>query len=286
MNPAYPTISDADRQHFLEKGYAVCGSFFDARTQIEPIQEHIRVIIELLCRKYEVEAPTGTAWDAMTIAYPALIARNRAWGGEVYDAIKQIPAFMQLVTSPANGNVFESLRPGSLPGIAANGYGIRIDNPGEEKFRAQWHQEFPGQLRSLDGIVYWTPLLPVQADMGPVEIAEGSQAEGPIPVYTDDKGVGATGAYALHLDRCDERLAKYKVVAPLSKPGDLILMDFMTMHQSGFNVSKIPRWSIQYRYFNYREPVGIRIGWKGSFAAGVDFEKVLPELAMQRSESA
>lgn len=272
------------RPHFEAQGYAILPAFYDAARDIAPIQEGIRAIIALLCRKYEVEAPTGTAIEAMTLAYPALIAKNRAWGGEVYDAVKQIPAFLRLVSKAENDDVFLGLRPGSVPGIAAGGYGIRIDNPGEEKFRAQWHQEFPSQLRSLDGIVFWTPLLPVTADMGPVQIAEGSQVEGPIPVYSHSKGVGATGAYALHLDRGEERLAKYKHVAPLSKPGDLILMDFLTLHQSGHNVSPIPRWSIQFRLFNFAEPVGIRIGWCGSFAAGVNFGEVLPELVAQPGE--
>jgi ectoine hydroxylase-related dioxygenase (phytanoyl-CoA dioxygenase family) len=275
-------ISDSTRAEFNARGYIVMPQFYDSAADIAPIHEGIRQVLELACKKYAVEAPTDTAVAAMTLAYPRLIAKNRAWGGEIYDAVKQIPAFMRLVTNAANDEAFKALRPGSAPGIAAGGYGMRIDNPGEEKFRAQWHQEFPSQLRSLDGVVFWTPLLPVTQEMGPVQIAEGSQAEGLVPVYEDDAGAGKTGAYALHLDRAEERLARYKHVAPLTNPGDLVLMDFLTLHQSGHNVSKTPRWSIQFRYFNFVEPVGIRIGWKGSFAAGVDFANVLPELVAKR----
>lgn len=264
--------------HFAQQGYVVLPGFYDVATDIAPIHEGIRRIVALLCAKYGVAAPTGTATEAMTQAYPALIARDRAWGGEVYDAIKQIPAFLRLVSKVENEHLFRALRPGSLPGIAAGGYGIRIDNPGEEKFRAHWHQEFPSQLRSSDGIVFWTPLLPISRALGPVQIAAGSQVEGPIPVYRDAKGVGATGAYALHLDRGAERVARYDHVAPLSQPGDLVLMDFMTLHQSGENTAPFPRWSIQFRLFNFADPLGIRIGWRGSFAAGVDFAAIVPEL--------
>lgn len=271
-------ITDTAKAEFQDKGYTMVPAFYDAVADVTPIQEGIRQIIELMCAKYDIEAPTGTTFEAMTVAYPRLIAKNRAWGGEVYDAVKQIPAFMRLVSKVANDEVFSALRPGSTPGLAAGGYGIRIDNPGEEKFRAQWHQEFPSQLRSADGIVFWTPLLPVSADMGPVQIAEGSHAEGLVPVYEDDANAGKAGAYALHLDRAEERLARYKHVAPLTNPGDLVLMDFLTLHQSGHNISDMPRWSIQFRYFNYADPLGIRIGWKGSFAAGVKFADVLPEL--------
>jgi hypothetical protein len=38
---------------------------------------------------------------------------------------------------------------------------------------------------------------------------------------------------------------------------------------------------MQLRYFNYRDPLGQRIGWKGSFAAGESFSDILPELAVK-----
>lgn len=286
MTTPATSLTNETRTHFASQGYALVPGFYDPQTAIAPIQEGIRQILSLACRKYGVDAPVGTPFDAMTVAYPRLIAANRAWGGEIYDAVKQIPAFVRLVTNIANEDIFKILRPGSLPGIAAGGYGVRIDNPGEEKFRAQWHQEFPNQLRSVDGIVFWTPLLPVTAEMGPVQIAEGSHAEGIVPVYADDAGVGKTGAYALHLDGEEERLARYRKVAPLTNPGDLVLMDFLTLHQSGHNVSPIPRWSIQFRYFNFADPVGVRIGWRGSFAAGVNYAEVIPELVARREDAA
>lgn len=263
---------------FTTHGYGIIERFYDLDAEIAPIQEGVRRIVELIAGKHGVDAPCATPEEAMTRGYPALIARDRRWGGHVYDAIKQIPAFLRLVSSPRNTEVFEALRPGADAGIAAGGYGIRIDNPGEERFRAFWHQEFPAQLRSLDGVVFWSPLLRVTPDMGPVEIAAGSHKEGPIPVFQDDGGADKSGAYALRIDREAERLAKYTRVAPCAKPGDLILMDFLTLHQSGFNVSDRPRWSMQFRYFNFRDPVGIDIAWAGSFAAGRKFEDILPNL--------
>jgi len=174
------------------------------------------------------------------------------------------------------------MREGSAAGLAAGGYGIRIDNPAADRFRALWHQEFPAQLRSLDGIVFWSPLLPMTPDMGPVQIARGSHREGPVPVYEDDGGIGQSGAYSLRLHREAERLAKYEIVAPCTNPGDLVLMDFLTLHQSGANISDRPRWSMQFRYFNFCDPIGIDIAWAGSYAAGQKFEDILPDLKVVR----
>ncbi|WP_349358022.1 phytanoyl-CoA dioxygenase family protein [Stappia sp.] len=269
---------ELDRTAFERDGFTIIPGFYDYERQVEPIRQGVRWIVETLCRKHGVDAPVETVEEAMGPGYLALAAANRSWGGEVYDAVKQIPGFMSLVSDPRNAEVFRALRPDAVPGLAAGGYGIRIDSPGEEKFRAAWHQEFPAQLRSPDGMVFWSPLIPITADLGPVELAVGSHKEGIVPVRRDDGGVGKSGAYALRLDREEERLARYEHAAPLTNPGDLIVMDFLTLHQSGFNRGSMPRWSMQFRYFNFNDPTGVRLSWKGSFAAGQSFETLLPEL--------
>jgi ectoine hydroxylase-related dioxygenase (phytanoyl-CoA dioxygenase family) len=148
-----------------------------------------------------------------------------------------------------------------------------------ERFRAQWHQEFPAQLRSLDGAVFWSPLIDMTPAMGPVQVLPGSQAEGLLNTYNDPAGVGKSAAYALFLENEEQIVAKYPKMEPLLAPGDLIIMNFLLLHQSGYNVSDRPRWSMQFRYFNFADRVGTAIGWKGSFAAGVDFREVLKDIA-------
>jgi hypothetical protein len=270
---------DAIAEEFRQNGFVLIRGFYDVDTEVAPIQAAIRDIVLAVAGRHGVSVPASTPLEAMTTGYRTLIGHDRSWGAEIYDAVKQIPAFLRLVSSDKNDSIFRALRDNAIPGIAAGGFGIRIDNPSEDRFRSPWHQEFPAQLRSLDGVVFWTPLIAIAANMGPVEIAAGSHAEGIIPVYEENATAGRVGAYALRLDREEERLARYSRVAPLTQPGDLILMDFLTMHQSGENRSDRPRWSIQFRYFNFNEPLGQRIGWTGSFAANVDFRHIIPELA-------
>lgn len=269
-------------ERFAENGYFLSEAFYDYENEIKPIQEGIREIIRLVADKYKIDVPTGTIEDAMTTGYMKIVAVDRKYGGEIYDAVKQIPEFMQLVVARKNIDLFRELRRGSKPGIAAGGYGIRIDNPAEEKFSAPWHQEFPAQLRSQDGVVFWSPLLPVRPETGPVELCPGSHREGPVPVYEDDQGIGKSGAYALRLDGEEELLRKYDRISPLTKPGDLLNMDFLTLHASGRNVSKAPRWSMQWRVFNFADPVGLKLGWRGSFAAGEKYQDIVPEMIATR----
>ena len=269
-------------KEFNEYGYVVVKEFYDLDLEIAPIQYGIWQILKILFKKYDIEiAHQEFSPDTFDYGYQKLIAINRRYGGEVYDGIKQIPAFMRLVSLEKNDKVFMQLRNVSTPAIAAAGYGIRIDNPYEEKYRSLWHYEYRDQLRSIDGIVFWSPLVKLTAQMGPVQICPKSHLDGLRRSYAQDpENPEKTGAYAMRLENEDALIAQYGVVAPLSEPGDLVLMDFLTLHSSGVNISDRSRWSMQFRYFSFEAPSGISINWAGCVASGTQLKDIHPELVI------
>jgi hypothetical protein len=270
-------LSEEQRDEFFEEGVIVIRNFFDIETEIRPIQRGIYEVIGLVAQRHGVEIEREPlAGDNFDSGYLELIAIDREFGSEVYDLVKQIPAFLRLVASERTETLFRRLRDTDVPGIGAASYGIRIDNPFEEKFRSQWHQEFLFQPQSLDGVVFWTPLVPVTEPMGPVVICCKSHRDG-LCIYNKGKAYAAkTGAYRIGIDKEDQIVDRYERISPLTSPGDVILMDFLTIHQSGFNTAQRSRWSVQYRLFNYREETGMRIGWKASVTAGTDVERIFP----------
>lgn len=276
-----PLLSPEQRATFAADGVLVLRGFYNQVSDVEPVQRGIHDVIGQVMARHGVvddrPAYQATEFDAV---YAKLIALDRTYGGEVYDAVKQVPAFMRLVTHPANEQLMRELRPGCVPGLAAGGYGVRIDNPGEDRFRALWHQEYPAQLRSVDGIVFWTPLVPITPEIGPVVVCTGSHRAGPVPVRVTTED-GRQGAYALTLDDEAERVARYPQQSPLTQPGDLMLLDFLLLHASGQNHAQRSRWSMQFRYFNFADATGRGHGWKGSYAAGVDFRAIHPELCIE-----
>jgi hypothetical protein len=264
---------------FERNGVLIIRNFYD-ECDVGAVQRGIHDVIGQVMLKHGIADLRG-AYDPLQFdrGYLDLIKVNRSWGGEVYDAVKQIPAFIRLVAHDRHESLFSELRKGSIPGIAAGGYGIRIDCPFEDKYRTLWHQEYPAQLRSVDGLVFWSPLVDVTEKCGPVTFCPGSQRLGPLPVCNaDPDGAGRSGAYALMLKDQERILEKYSKVSPLTSPGDLVIIDFLVLHCSGYNKSERARWSMQFRYFNFANPVGRSHGWKGSFATGVDFSVVHPEL--------
>lgn len=273
-------LNDQQLASFARDGVLVVPNFYDVAREIQPIQEAIYHLIGKLIEKYAlpISRPAFVP-EHFDAGFQALIAANRRYGAEIYDAVKQIPAFVRLLSTEKHEQVFRALRPHACPAIAAGGYGIRIDHPGEERFRANWHQEYPAQLRSLDGVVFWSPLVTITEAIGPVQFCLGSHLAGPIPVYTrDPKNPEKSGAYSLTLKGEEELLRRYPHASPLTVPGDVVLVDFLTLHASGYNQSQRSRWSMQFRYFNFNEPTGVAHGWKGSYAAGVDFREIHPEL--------
>jgi len=250
---------------FSKKGYILIPNFYNYESQIQPIQKKIARIINLIAHKKNIEIPYSKSIEIIKYGFMHLINLDRSAGGEVYDAIKQIPEFLDLVSDQKNQNIFEKLRKNSLPGIADGGYGIRIDIPGEKKFEAPWHQEYPAQMRSLDGIVFWSPLVEIEQKLGPVEIAECSHNDGLLKVCSKTENGLKQGAYSLRITNEDGILEKYSKVNPLTKPGDLILMDYLLLHRSGKNYLDFPRWSMQWRMFNFLDSTGINIGWRNNY---------------------
>ena len=273
-------ISEQELEMFLEHGFLLKRGFFDCRQEIEPIQRHIYHLIGILIEKHRLPIEQSPfAPETFDAGYQDLIAANRKHGAEIYDAIKQIPAFVRLVASPKLEALANVIRDTDLSGVCGGGHGIRIDNPLEEQFRAPWHQDYTAQFRSIDGLVFWSPLARVTAEMGPVEICAGSQREGLIRVHTKDPANPTkTGAYALTLENEAVVVNRYEHVAPLTEPGDLLIMDFLTVHRSGANRSNRSRWSMQIRYFNFNNPMGQKIGWAGAYAAGNNVRAIHPDL--------
>lgn len=277
MTHAALTHDSELRRQLDQDGISVLRGFYDVEREIRPLQDAIYQIIGLVAQRHGIplsrEPFLGDNFDC---GYIDLIATDRAFGAEIYDLIKQIPAFIRLISSADSEHLFCELRDTDFAGIGAASYGIRIDNPMEEAFRSHWHQEFMFQPQSIDGMVLWTPLVEMTPDMGPVIACVGSHKDGLCQYTKNGANANKQGAYKIGIHNDNEIASRYDQIAPLLKPGDLIIMDFLTIHQSGFNVSRRSRWSIQSRFFNFNDPIGMKIGWKASVTAGSDIEGIFP----------
>lgn len=208
-----------------------------------------------------------------------LARRDRAQLGRVYDAIRKLQAFWALVGSERLARAASTLLGTDTLGVAFRGAGIRLDLPHEDKWRSQWHQEYHSQMSSTRGVVAWFSLVPVTLDMGPVRIARGSHHEGLLPVRCDDpmnKGKDYTQTF--QIPQVEALLEKYPVVEHETEACEVVFLDFMTLHQSGWNRSEtLSRVTAQVRLFDMTEPTGIANDWVGGWQDGGDFTRAHPD---------
>ena len=271
-------ISSEERRFFQSEGYLLIKGFFDYQDEILPIQRDAYEIIGLVAERHGVTLSRAEfSPEKFDADYYKLLETDRRYAGEMYDLTKQIPSFLRLISNQRSEALFRQIRGTAHAGIGASSYGIRIDNPNEDKFRSHWHQEFLFQPQSIDGIVFWTPLVPVREDMGPVIILPKSHKDGLCIYSRGTTYAEKSGAYQIGIHDESAIVSKYEQVAPLTEPGDLLLMDFLTIHASGENRSDRSRWSVQSRFFNFRDPVGMKLGWKASITTGTLVEDLFPD---------
>ncbi len=267
---------------FKENGVLVLRNFYDYEREIRPIQEDIYNIIGIIIDKYTIDMPrVPFNGENFLQGYLDILKINRKWGSEIYDAIKQLPSFLRIASHKKNEALYKQLRNSKSVGIGLGNYGIRIDDPHDQTYKTDWHQEFLTHLRSKDGCVLWSPLNTICADMGPVEVMQCSHNEGILPLSNENtetmKGNYSAYTNGLKIVGIDTLQEKYDAVAPESNPGDLIVLDYLCVHRSGLNESALSRWSMQFRYFNFEDEEGQKIAWSGSFASGKQPRDLYPE---------
>lgn len=218
--------------------------------------------------------PTSSSPDHFDDALLALRKKDAPGAGRVYDAIKKMPLFMQWASDQRHVELTRQLLNTGDVGVASRGWGMRIDYPHDTLHSTQLHQDIVSQLCGPRGIVIWSPLRDVTSDMGPVVLYPGSHLEGVFPI--EARG-NASQDFVIRDESALQ--SRFPAIAPEVKAGDAVVVDFMLLHESGFNASDRPRWSMLTRMFDAAEPRSIRIGWRGGLQEGNVYGDVAGEIA-------
>ncbi|HEX3463981.1 MAG TPA: phytanoyl-CoA dioxygenase family protein [Candidatus Elarobacter sp.] len=285
MTTATDSITDL-RAAFERDGFLVLRDSFDVRAELQPLQRELGMLIEHAARACGASYAVPDDPAEFDRGYLALVEAHPDVQPLVYDMAKNLVAFQRLIVSERLAGLFRALRGTELAGTAPGSNGLRIDRPSDDRRLAPWHQEFQYQFRSLDGVTFWIPLVPVTPEMGPVVLARGSHRGGVEPLV-DASGNGeaetAFGAYgALRIADETTIAERYELCAPTSKPGDLFAFDFLTLHASGANAGTRARWTVQIRYFNFSDEYGASIRWMGGLKHGTTLAAANAVLAEAR----
>jgi len=262
-------------EQYKNQGLLHIPSYYDFKTEILPIQKDIYRIISILIKHHKLnisqEPFSPNTFDS---GLQELMKSHRPLVSIIYDAVKKIPSYVKLACSEKNEEIARTFLGTDLVGFANRGFGIRMDHPNEDAYLTQWHQDYVSNLCAKNGLVLWSPLREVTMDVGPVEMSPRSHKDGIFRIIRD-----GAGSYGLKIKDELNIVKQYDSISPEVKVGDLVVMDYLTLHRSSPNHSKYTRWSMISRYFDFLDPVGVSYGWKGGLQEGNSFEKVHPELS-------
>jgi len=268
-------LVNKDLDFFQDQGYLYIENFW-SNNDVAPVLQDIHRIIEILALRENIELNSRVFNEAnFDDGLHELLRSNRALGGVVYDAVKKIPSYIKLAANDQFETVSKVLLGSEFVGFVARGWGLRLDHPNEDAFNTQLHQEFASQICSPKGVVFWTPLRDVCAEMGPVVFYPGSHKGGVYPIQ-----IKGAGSYGQRIQGEKDLERKFSSVCPVVKKNDCLILDFLTLHKSSPNRSNKTRWASISRYFDYLDPLAIRIGWAGGIQEGGHFEKILPQFTV------
>jgi ectoine hydroxylase-related dioxygenase (phytanoyl-CoA dioxygenase family) len=265
---------------FGEYGCFIAKNFFNA-SQFEPVYRDIARLIQLRTAFANAQNLKPSEKPLHKVSrfddgFIELCNEDRRHGSIIYDACRRLTPVNTLSADPKlnrlSGLLMQSETLMTYPYKP-----IRIDHPNEEKYLFLWHQDYPYNQDSTDGIVYWIPLQDVDDENGCLEIAPGSHKEGIYPVrVVDPENQQKTGARTMTL--ADPSVVnRYPGITIPMRAGDVLVFSNLLLHRSQLNTSARARWTIQFRHGNFENPDAIQRDWPGGLIAGAGFHKTHPE---------
>lgn len=161
---------------------------------------------------------------------------------------------------------------------------LRIDRnlPSSRDF--DWHYDAAYTAQPAQALTCWVPLVPIDANMGPLRVIPGSHRE-PHCVRFIKEAADKKLAGPKRIELADRDLTALEARAvdvwPM-QPGDIILLHGWTLHRSGVNQSTKARWVFNPRYSDLLDSAIVTNDWRVSRAGDPwVFSEYHPELVAE-----
>ncbi len=152
---------------------------------------------------------------------------------------------------------------GARPAMQFNSRFLSKD--GSKHWKLDAHQDWRTGQGSLDSTVIWFPMVPAGAEIGALQVIPGSHKAGLLEASTS----GYQGGITAGLQEDDFVQTEFEV-------GDILIFSAFLVHQSGNNVTRNIRWSVQLRYNNLAEATFIERGYPMAYIYKPEPDLVTP----------
>jgi ectoine hydroxylase-related dioxygenase (phytanoyl-CoA dioxygenase family) len=141
-----------------------------------------------------------------------------------------------------------------------------LSKDGSKHWKLDAHQDWRTGQGSLDSTVIWFPMVDAGADIGALQVIPGSHKIG----LQESSTSGYQGGITSTLKEEDFIQTEFQV-------GDILVFSAFLIHQSGNNITRNIRWSVQLRYNNLDEPTFVERGYPMAYIYKPETELVTPD---------
>jgi hypothetical protein len=263
-------------RRFAEHGAVIARALVPSAT-IDELRAEIRELITLARRRAELPLVAGR-FDA---GFEELCAVDPAAGPAIFDACRRLASVHRLSVAPPLLELSKRLMQTEL--VMLPPYKpVRIDWHEREAALLPWHQDYPYAQDSLDGVVYWIPLVDVDEHNGCLEVALGSQRGGVQPVAMIEPASGGAGVRGLRIADPSVVERWTRVRLPM-RAGEVLVLSALLLHRSHTNRSGEVRWTVQVRHGNFAHPTAVAKRWPRGHYERHWFDETHPEHVLERA---
>lgn len=240
----------------LEKdGYIKIKNFFSQR-QIKKVQSEFFLLSKKLYQSHynkNCEKKITDGFDSYCIES---FEKKNNFNSRFYETCKKLNSFHEMFYEKKTRNFLKKIFKKKNYGILNRGYGFRFDYPNDKKFLTQLHQDYTSNLGSPLGYVFITPLKDITNNMGPIKIYPKSHKEGIRNIkIIKKKNLRKTRSFEIDIKKSNLKKNLKKVTL---NTGDVLVINFLTLHESTRNISKNIRFTMIYRFIDYYDQISIK----------------------------
>lgn len=267
--------SDKMRDQFDREGWLLIKGFYSF-AEIKAVCDYVNHLIELKSQDLGLPTRPDREEGIRIDEYLAICKVNRAKGGEIYKACRNILALHRMAVSQRTTELTSFLMKTDF--VNSNPFtALRIDQKDEEKYLFEWHQDYPYTQGSVDGVVIWGNLTDLPLSHGGIKLIPGSHLHGIRKVrLVDPENKNKNGAHTLEIVGKSE-LEDRPALRVEMQSGDVLVFSTLLLHKSVPMTEGRVRWTFQIRHSNFSHPDPVRRGWPGGMALGEPFELAHPE---------
>lgn len=236
---------EKDIAHLRENGYVKISSVVN-----EKIINDFKETFFILLKNYSgIDFPNNFNSKDFVKKFKIFRENNEKKLQGLFRAINQTENFKQLFTNSKVKKIVSNLLNTSEAVLIISEHQFRIDEPNDELFTLEWHQDsayYEQDKGGKNSLVLNICIQDCKKNMGSPNLVKGSHDLGLLNLHRYRK----PKSQSLQLNTNSEYIKKENISIVEPKKGDLVIYDMNLIHKSGINFSNKARFSAIARVFN------------------------------------